>query len=354
MSKLIKPVASNASNRDMERLEPSILKVLIDVLRPRLVRIYHLLRDRDGLAVRLGMEGDAGGVRYTAGGAGNPWLSLNTFPEQKALLERNCGGPITSTVVYFVRTMQPIFNGHETIGWVEIDTETPLSLADAKLLAGLLKINAHHLAIVDANQKDPLTGLLHRKAFEEAFHRLGAPIERLLVARRDDDRRQAPADDHTHWFGVVDIEHFKSINDRLGHLDGDEVLILFARTMQATYHATDQLFRFGGEEFAILLRQVCVLDARGEFERLRTRVESLLVPGIGPITVSIGYAMIRIDDSPIAVYRRADEALHYAKQHGRNRTCSYERLLRAGDIRSRPQIKVDAELFERRCNTFVQ
>ena len=346
MSRLTKAVESVTSNPEFERLEPSIIEVLIDVMRPRLVRIFHLLRDREGLRVRLGMEGDTGGVRPAVKvGADSQLPRLDAFPEQKALLERNRGGTITCTVVDFVRTLQPISNGRETIGWVEIDTDAPLSPADAKLLAGLLKINAHHLAIVDANRHDPLTGLLHRKSFEEAFLRLNEPTERLLEARSDDDRRQLPAGDHHHWFGVVDIDHFKRINDRFGHLHGDEVLILFARTLQSAYRTTDQLFRIGGEEFAILLNRVCVLDARSEFERLRTRVEALLVPKVGNITVSLGYTMIRNEDSPVGAFQRADEALHYAKQHGRNRTCSYERLLRAGDIRVRPDAKVDVELF---------
>jgi diguanylate cyclase (GGDEF)-like protein len=346
MSKLIKAVEHVTSNRNIERLEPSILEVLIDVLRPRLVRIFHLLRDLDGLRVRRGMEGDVGGVRpATSADACMHWPRLEAFPEQKALLERNCSGPIASTVIDFVRTLQPISNGREVIGWVEIDTDAPLSSAHAKLLAGLLKINARHLAIVDANRHDPLTGLLHRKAFEEAFVKLYAPAERLLEARRDDDRRRPPTDDHHYWLGVVDVDHFKRINDRFGHLHGDEALILLARTMQTTFRATDLLFRFGGEEFAILLDKIRVIDVRSVFERFRTRVESLILPQIGHIAVSLGYTMIRPEDNPIEVFQRADEALHYAKHNGRNRVCSYERLLRAGDIRLRPHPRAEVELF---------
>ena len=85
-----------------------------------------------------------------------------------------------------------------------------------------------------------------------------------------------------YWLGVVDIDHFKRVNDGFGHLIGDEVLVLVARIMRQSFRHYDRLYRFGGEEFVVLLRGGDEEDAKAAFERFRTNVESYLFPRSRP------------------------------------------------------------------------
>ena len=72
------------------------------------------------------------------------------------------------------------------------------------------------------------------------------------------------------WLAVVDIDHFKLVNDRFGHLYGDEVLILVANILRSSFRNQDRIFRFGGEEFVVLLRAATLENARQGFDRFRT------------------------------------------------------------------------------------
>jgi diguanylate cyclase (GGDEF)-like protein/PAS domain S-box-containing protein len=160
---------------------------------------------------------------------------------------------------------------------------------------------------------DPLTGLVNRRRFEEAcnaewlrFKRYGANSALLML----------------------DIDHFKAINDRFGHPAGDQVLIALAEVCRHTLRSTDVPSRFGGEEFALLLPLTALSGAHEIAVRLceklaATRVDS----AAGPIdfTVSIGVAAFSTaDDDMDALISRADAALYRAKNEGRNRVVCAE------------------------------
>ncbi len=346
MSNLIETLGSINATRDYERLERDVVELLVDVLRPQSIRIFHLVHDGGVVRVCSAIDADAGGVRVVSLPPDCDVLpAIEAYPVQMSMLERGQGGTSSSTPAGFSLTMRPISDGRVVMGWIEIETPLPLSHDHVRLVDGLLKINANHLAILDHGKRDPLTGLLHRKSFDEAFLRLHAVTDPMPESLVEDNRRRPVSDDHHHWLAVVDIDHFKRINDRHGHLYGDEILVLFSRLLRTTFRQTDQLFRFGGEEFVILLDKVRVPDVRTVFELLRMRAEAMRLPQGGNISISLGYTIVRIDDSPTGAFRRADEALHFAKQNGRNRTCSYERLIRAGDIRPRRQSQTEVELF---------
>jgi len=122
----------------------------------------------------------------------------------------------------------------------------------------------------------------------------------------------------------VDIDHFKSINDRHGHPAGDAVLAGVARVMTATIRAEDVLARYGGEEFAVVCREIEVDGARVLGERLRAAVEAERFEHDGkiiPVTISIGIMVARKIDDPQALIASADGAMYEAKRAGRNRVC---------------------------------
>jgi diguanylate cyclase (GGDEF)-like protein len=120
---------------------------------------------------------------------------------------------------------------------------------------------------------------------------------------------------------LVDVDHFKSVNDRFGHTVGDEVLISVAGCLAGSLRAGDHVGRFGGEEFLLILPATTMAQASLLVERLRARLEALhaLPSDERPVTASFGLAAWRGDESAADLVRRADRALYRAKNAGRNR-----------------------------------
>jgi diguanylate cyclase (GGDEF)-like protein len=132
---------------------------------------------------------------------------------------------------------------------------------------------------------------------------------------------------------MIDIDHFKMINDRHGHPVGDAALKHVVHCLRAGLRQTDLIGRVGGEEFAIMLPTTTIDDALRVAERLRTRVATkALKQGSTTIcmTISIGLAMARQTDHSLEqIIARADTQLYRAKEGGRNRVCHDENLSRA-------------------------
>jgi diguanylate cyclase (GGDEF)-like protein/PAS domain S-box-containing protein len=150
---------------------------------------------------------------------------------------------------------------------------------------------------------DPLTGLWNRRHTSE-----------LLAA----DLAQAQRHGQALSLLMLDIDHFKSINDTHGHQTGDQVLIEVAELLRDHVRATDVVGRWGGEEFAILLRYCGLSDAVVTAEKLRRRVAELAFRRLGSVSVSIGAAELQENDELASWIARADAALYQAKRSGRN------------------------------------
>ena len=207
----------------------------------------------------------------------------------------------------------------------------PVQREHAEGVETLVRIFANQIRLLDYSELDSLTRLLNRKTFDETF-------DRLLISASDgacgkvSDEHRAHEKNSPAWLGVIDIDHFKRINDSFGHLFGDEVLLRMGELMRKTFRDGDRLFRFGGEEFVVILNAPDEDLAAAGFERFRWSVESHEFPQIGKVTCSIGFTAVAPMDVPTDVVGRADEALYYAKEHGRNRVCCYEWLLADGAI----------------------
>lgn len=158
---------------------------------------------------------------------------------------------------------------------------------------------------------DTLTGLLNRGGILEV-----AATEHARSLRLN----------RTFTLGMLDLDHFKQINDRHGHAIGDTVLKVFAETAAATIRTVDRIGRFGGEEFLLVLGETDAGGARKIAERLRIAIEAMDITslhGSVPVTVSIGMATNRDGAEPLEiVMRRADRELYRAKTEGRNRVCA--------------------------------
>lgn len=157
---------------------------------------------------------------------------------------------------------------------------------------------------------DPLTGLANRKGFSKAY-------EKALI--------QAQETTSSISLLMVDIDHFKKVNDTHGHLIGDKVIKFIADTLTMQIKGQDTASRFGGEEYAILLPNTPLRGAQALAETIRHKIEKAHIrrantqESIGQVTVSIGVANHQPSESLDSLLDRADTALYLSKQNGRNR-----------------------------------
>lgn len=150
---------------------------------------------------------------------------------------------------------------------------------------------------------DKLTGIFNRHKFEELF---------ALESER------ARRFNHPLSLIMIDIDHFKSVNDTYGHDVGDEVLKGLALVVQSCIRKIDIFARWGGEEFLVLSPGTDGKNAQDFAEKLRHEVAAATFPEVGHITISLGISTFVPEDSFIDLFKRADRGLYYAKEHGRN------------------------------------
>ena len=213
-----------------------------------------------------------------------------------------------------------------------------------QVIDGFIRLFSNFVAIIDDNSRDTLTGLLNRKTFNAQLSTLLSHHKPSSQDNSVSDERRSTKPGVNHWLGILDIDHFKSINDNFGHVYGDEVLLLFANLMKKTFRSSDLLFRYGGEEFVVVLTSTQDSSASMVFERFRQQLEQFNFPQIGQVTVSTGMVKVSSSDQPTSVLDRADKALYYVKQNGRNRVGDFQQLLDDGLIKMH-DINTDIELF---------
>ena len=178
----------------------------------------------------------------------------------------------------------------------------------ASFLAGYMVIMRLVNRLEHLSHHDSLTGLLNRRAIEYLLAREAQRLQRF--------------NEHFSLL-MVDIDHFKRINDRLGHAAGDAVLCAVAQTLQAHAREVDRVARFGGEEFCVLLPHTLHDGALQAAERLREAINLVSIPWndeLISVTISTGLATADNPDETLdAIIQRADQALYQAKADGRNR-----------------------------------
>lgn len=178
------------------------------------------------------------------------------------------------------------------------------------VVAGLVHVLDSERGKVELlSQTDKLTALFNRRRLDEAV------LEETLRAERYH---------HPLALVMLDVDHFKKYNDRNGHLKGDGVLRQTGKLLLRTKRATDLAFRYGGEEFCLLLPETDLDEAKGLAERLRIAIEkeSFIGEHTQPgarLTASFGIAALAPGEDPKSLVLRADRALYAAKERGRNR-----------------------------------
>jgi len=209
----------------------------------------------------------------------------------------------------------------------------------AHFISAILAMYSSQYAKLIRATQDSLTRLLNRQMLSDS-------MDRVLDQLHDIIRRKGDKGIETWCLAIIDIDHFKRVNDQYGHLIGDEVILQLAQLMHASFRKNDLLFRYGGEEFSVLLSNASLEDTEMVMDRFRKRVENHNFPQIKTVTVSIGYTQITPDEFPSALLDQADRALYYSKEHGRNQSHGYEELIEQNKLQHKDSGYQGIELFE--------
>lgn len=342
MTPLTDRIAELTSHRDRELLDRALAGALKDLVQPRMVSIHRCVGEADDrrwlTRARLGTD-------HAVATFDRSWTDLDLLPrlvpgEPKftALTEQRVvtvPGPTHFSCF-------PLLGGHDVLGVVEFETDVVIEDAEQRTIGGVLRIYSNFDRLLDYSERDTLTGLLNRKTFDDSFMKATSDLQ---PSQDDtDDERRTCGGVCGYWIGVIDIDHFKRVNDRYGHLIGDEVLLLLSRLMARSFRLHDRLYRFGGEEFLVLMRCRNEEDAALALERFRSHTEQYEFPQIGRVTVSIGFTAVRSGDTPSGAFERADQAVYHAKQNGRNQVRSHADLVAAGQLSDTAKVG-DVEIF---------
>lgn len=335
MDNLLKHLVEITGHRDHSLLDISVISALSDLVGASQARVLEIFSMRDDLLVRPRVwlkEGKAISVdeHVDSEQGGEP---IAAFPALMACIEqhRKWFEEVTADGKYALWI--PVWMNDKVSTCLHIVNTTPFSEPMKDVMSGILNVYRNFQSLLDYSERDSLTGLLNRKTFDENFSKMTAYIAPPDNAGPDGPERRNSDEAREHWMAMVDIDHFKRINDTFGHLYGDEVLILVANLLRTSFRAQDRIFRFGGEEFMILLRSATLEDARRIFERFRAGIEQYHFPQVGQVTVSLGFVKISAQ-TPVVLLGHADQALYYAKSHGRNQVCQYEELVAQGFLHS--------------------
>lgn len=351
MEDAISHLAALTAQRDRELLDVSLAQGVLELLAVSTVGVYRLIgredEDQHWLCSGLARRG-----KLTV--SDPPWVDLDTLPpldayparhaviESRLLEQSELDEGVADDAQRFL-TILPLQVEVGQPGVLEVWSDKALSLQALRPIQTLLKVFGNFQNLLESSQRDALTGLLNRQTFDATFLKASMPVVTDGVQVPVGERRNLTVTGY--WIGVVDIDHFKHVNDGFGHLIGDEVLVLVARIMRQSFRHYDRLYRFGGEEFVILLRGGTEEDALRAFERFRVNVETYPFPQVNRVTVSVGFTEVQHKDTPSVAFSRADQGVYEAKHQGRNRVLCFESLVRDGVLDTGDTHVGDVELF---------
>jgi len=328
--RVVDSLAEITRYKDRELLERSLVTTLSELFPEGEFWLYRVIESNNELELTLLIYARDGTVVAGPYPRQNP----SQMPERlvgaigeailsKEVAERYNPDSSSLTLVY------PIYDKRDEIRGLLLQKSKQSCFDIQRLIYGLLRIYSNYFSLLEESHRDKLTNLLNRETLEtEIAKRIIFQSQR--ARHRGSQRRE---EDRWHdWLAVIDADHFKRINDEWGHLYGDEVLILLARLLETVFRDEDMVFRYGGEEFVALFRTPRLEDARTACERARLAVAEHAFPGVGRVTVSIGVVEVLGQDSPAMAIEQADQALYYAKEHGRDRTCFHAVLVAEGAL----------------------
>ncbi|MCA9520437.1 MAG: diguanylate cyclase [Myxococcales bacterium] len=240
--------------------------------------------------------------------AGRPWFGsmANRRKNGSIYYEEQHIAPVrgdTGEITHFIAIKQDVTE--------RLRAERELEERNRELQQRVVEIEGLHRQLVEQAIRDPLTNLFNRRYLDEMLER---EVARAI-------RYQTPLS-----AVLLDVDHFKDVNDLAGHAAGDAILVGLAGLLKSMFRAVDIICRYGGDEFVVVLPGAALHDAvrraedvRTAFATLRATVDSAAI--VPPCSLSLGVAQFRTgEESAQALIERADQALYEAKHLGRNRT----------------------------------
>ncbi|RZQ52745.1 hypothetical protein C1E23_12350 [Pseudoalteromonas phenolica] len=238
--------------------------------------------------------------------------ALQELPEHIKLLKH------PSRVFFFAKTdIQPL-GGLIVVNKVNNTDAIALSDNEEGLILHLLEVYFLQLKLLHSSAVDPLSQLLNRQSFEQQLTGIIQSESYLQTKKVRSESR---------WFlAMLDIDHFKKVNDNFGHVIGDEVIVLVSQLLKSHFRFDDLLFRYGGEEFAILFSTESAELAWKLLDRARELVANTRFPQVNHVTMSVGFIQVSADFQLSELVDNADKALYFSKDNGRNQVTNYQQL----------------------------
>jgi len=350
MDSLLRNVDLLTSQRDRTHLDAVLVNALRELTRADLIRLYKLQWVKAEPMVGLAAEFNQGEIHQHDDGISGPEGSspVSLHPELAAVLDQRAAthGFDDKAGVwqhqFLVGTRKSVPSG-----FITLSSTAVLSDDLKKIVATLIQVFDNCNDLLDYCEVDTLTGLLNRKTFDEYLFKILSrrPAGDAKAPSPSLKRRKPCEETHCHWIGVLDIDHFKRINDGFGHAIGDEVLLMLANRMRMHFRTNDKLFRFGSEEFVLLLKPTEAKSACAAFDRFRQSIAEQPFPQVGEVTVSIGFDRLEMSEDATLSIENADRALYWAKQNGRNQVSFYRDLIKTGALQALAAPNSEVELF---------
>lgn len=306
---LLNAIVKLTAQREHETLAQSLVEAILNLTNTNTVTLYGLGGELGNVFAKVLASSDPKQI------IGAHIESLEFHSDLGECIETQ--QTITNTIHQGFQICHPVIEQDAVVGLLlreqNLDTDHCNQTVD-----GLLSIYANQHSLLNHQQRDGLTGLYNRVALQNW-------MKRASSTEVHTDRRESN-DSPIGCIAIFDIDHFKRINDTFGHLYGDEVLLVFADLMRESFRYNDLLFRYGGEEFVAILKDADLDTSLAVLERFRETIAQNDFPQINQVTVTIGVAQIESNMLPTTLIDRADKALYYGKNNGRDQVNSYEWL----------------------------
>lgn len=327
-------------NSDIDSLEVSLLTTIAEYVPCRVIEIYHGRMSGSNLtivrAVGLTIQSNNPNFNWVMCEpvTAPPYQLIDCLKNSRAI---TCNNDDNTTQLWM-----PVLSGEfRACLFIEALHFQPESKT---LISGFSRVYGNYQKVLAESERDKLTGLLNRHSFERR-------LQQMLNVQANMQKQvgeKIPAR-HLHetdlpYLAMIDIDHFKKINDEFGHVCGDEVLLTLAQKMLASFRSTDLLFRFGGEEFVLILEPVRFEDAAAKLQSFCEQISQETFPLVEKLTVSIGFTKINAGDFETMILEKADRALYYVKENGRNGVANFEKLIESGKLKD-SQETTEVDLF---------
>lgn len=328
-SRILESVAAITSQKDTDDLAYSVIATLAELVPMSSAAIIQIAHDNVATSLvhlKIRQVADKPTYHWDL-----PTTELNIDAITQCLIEQHPANEQSELyqIHYFPIAINDVFS---TV--LQINTTDDLN-DHYSVITGLLLIYKNYHSLLQESEHDKLTGLLNRNSFERRISRLA----RVTKPIQPND-----VNNNSAWLAIIDIDYFKRINDTYGHVGGDEILLITAQQMKAFFANRNLLFRFGGEEFVVVLEKMKKQQAQELLEDFRTLFANHKFPFDEHLTISVGYCELTSFDYPATVIEQADKALYHAKDMGRNTVKNYHELVLKGLLA--PQaVHGDIELF---------